>query len=168
MADCQVLPMWRGAISIARAFEWRGVTLKFPAFSRSGVRSEDGAVVFAMARAQVRVDVWGCSCPLWVPAAAGGGREMDLASRFERLKHCRLALHHGVAEGFLLDGDDARATSSEVLALRVVKVGEEYWATWGAVARARLSEDDPMAERALREESFVGRARAKDRRCGMC
>jgi hypothetical protein len=168
MAECQVLPMWRDAISIARAFEGRGVTLKFPAFSRSGVRGKDGAVVFAMARAQVRVNDWGCSCPLWVPTAAGVGRGMDRASRFERLKHCRLAVHRGAAEGFLVDGDDAPATSSEVLALRVVKVSEEYWATWGAVAPARLSEDEPMAERALREESFVGRATAKDKRCAMC
>ena len=61
----QVLPMWNGALSRARAFEWHGVTLKFPARSRSGVRADDGMVVFALPAAQVRLDDWGCSCLLW-------------------------------------------------------------------------------------------------------
>ena len=53
------LPMWNGALSIARAFEWLGVTLKFPSLSRSGVRGDDGMIVFAMSKAQVRVNDWG-------------------------------------------------------------------------------------------------------------
>ena len=48
MASCQVLQMWTGALSIARAFEGLGVTLKFPSLSRSGVRGDDGMIVFAM------------------------------------------------------------------------------------------------------------------------
>ena len=148
MAFCQVLSMCRGAVSIARAFEWRGVTLKFPALSRSGVRSEDGMVVFAMPKARVRVNDWGCSCLLWVPSDADAGRKTDFESGLERLQHCRLAIRHGVAEGFLLDGDVAPATESEALALHVVKAGGEYWATWGAVARAQICEAPEKSFRA--------------------
>jgi len=140
MASGQVLHLWTGALSIAQAFNWRGVNLKFPTLSRSGVRGEDGMVVFAMPRARVRVNDWGCSCPLWLPSDAGARREMERPSGLERLQHCRLAVRHGVAEGFLLDADNAPMTPSEALALQVVKAGEEYWATWGSVARARLSE----------------------------
>ena len=141
MASSRRLPMWTGALSIARAFERRGVTLKFPTLSRSGVSSDDGMVVFAMSKAQVRVNDWGCSCPLWVPADAGASGEIDRPSGIERLQHCRLAAGHGVAEGFLLDADDAPMAQGEALALRVVKTGGEYWATWGATARARLPEE---------------------------
>jgi hypothetical protein len=148
MTFCQVLPIRSGAHSIARAFEHHGVALRFPAFSRSGVRGDDGMVVFAMPRAQVRVDDWGCSCPLWVPSDAGVRREANRPSGLERLQHCRLAVRHGLAEGFLLDGHDAPATPSEALALRVVKAGEEYWATWGAAARAQVSEEPEKSFRA--------------------
>ena len=135
------LPMWNGALSIARAFEWLGVTLKFPSLSRSGVRGDDGMIVFAMPSAQVRVNDWGSSCPLWLPSGTGPRREMGRPSDLERLQHCLLAAGHGIAEGFLLDGDDAPAAPAEALALRVVKTGGEYWATWGATARARLPEE---------------------------
>lgn len=148
MNSCQVLPMWKSAPSMARAFEWRGVTLKFPALSRSGVRGEDGMVVFAMPKARVRVDDWGCSCPLWLPSDAGLARGMDDASGLERLQHCRLAIRHGEAEGFLLDGNVAPTKLSEALALRVVKAGAEYWATWGAVARAQVCEQPEKSFRA--------------------
>ena len=147
MISCQVLPMWTGALSIARAFKCLGVTLKFPTLSRSGVRSDDGMVVFAMPRARVRVNDWGCSCPLWVPSDAGR-REMERPSGLERLQHCRLAVRHGIAEGFLVNGNDAPVTPSEGLALRVVKAGEEYWATWGAVARAQVFEEPERSFRA--------------------
>lgn len=147
MVSRQVLPLWTGARSIARAFEWRGVTLKFPSLSRSGVRGDDGMIVFAMPRAQVRVNDWGCSCPLWLPSDAAL-RDIERPSGLERLQHCRLAIRHGAAEGFLLDGHDAPVTPSEALALRVVKVGDEYWATWGAAARVQVSEAPQEARRA--------------------
>lgn len=140
MVSRQILPLWTGARSIARAFEWRGVTLKFPSLSRSGVRSDDGMIVFAMPKAQVRVNAWGCSCPLWIPSDAGVRQDMERPSGLERLQHCRLAVRHGAAEGFLLDGHDAPVTPSEALTLRVIKTGEEYWATWDATARAQVSE----------------------------
>ena len=146
MISFQVLPLWTGSRSLARAFEWRGVTLKFPSFSRSGVRGDDGMVVFAMAKALVRVNDWGCSCPLWFPA--GAHRATGRPSGLERLQHCRLAVAHGAAEGFLLNANDAPATASEVLSLQVVKAGNEYWATWGAAVRAHLSEQPHNSFRA--------------------
>ena len=148
MGSCQILSLWTGALSIARAFEWRGVTLKFPSLSRSGVRGDDGMIVFAMPRARVRVDDWGSSCPLWIPSGAGPRGEMERPSGLERLQHCRLAMRHGLAEGFLLDADDAPETPSEALALRVIKAGDEYWAIWGATARARVAEEPQKIRRA--------------------
>jgi hypothetical protein len=148
MALCKVLSILKSAPSVARAFAWRGVTLKFPAISRSGVRGDDGMVVFAMPRTRVRVNDWGCSCPLWLPSDADLGGGEDDAGGLERLQHCRLAIRHGEAEGFLLDGNVASATQSEALALRVVKTGKEYWATWGSVARVQLFEAPQISFRA--------------------
>jgi hypothetical protein len=141
----QVLPMWNGALSRARAFEWQGVTLKFPARSRSGVRADDGMVVFALPAAQVRVDDWGCSCVLWLPALPGAPRSLDQALQQEMLRHCRTALIHGMAEGFLIHGDEMRSGREELLSLRVVKTGEDYWAKWGSVARTRWSRQPALA-----------------------
>lgn len=93
---------------------------------RSGVRDEDGVVVFAMPAAGVHADPWGFSCLLWRPASSDA----------QRLRHCRLAVRNGMAEGFLLYGDAARAREGEMLSLRVLKLGKEYWAKWGAMARA--------------------------------
>jgi len=130
----RILPM----LTRARAFYSHGVLLSLPARSRSGVRNDDGMVVFAMAAMAVRVDEWGCACPLWLPAdrLAVEGPDRDVSA--ELLEHCRLAIRHGAAEGFLLHGDGALAHASDVLALRVVKAGKEYWAKWGAAARAEL------------------------------
>jgi hypothetical protein len=61
---------------------------------------------------------------------------MDAASDAERLAHCRLAVRHGIAEGFLLNQYDVAATEPELLTLLVVRAGEEYWARWGTAARA--------------------------------
>lgn len=96
--------------------------------SRSAVRDDDGVVVFAMPAALVRVDDWGFSCLLWAPAS------LDL----ERLRHCRLAMRNGMAEGFLLYGEGASAEQEGTLSLRVVKAGKEYWARWGDRARTAL------------------------------
>lgn len=145
----QVLPMWNGALSRARAFEWKGVTLKFPARSRSGVRADDGVVLFALPAAQVRVDDCGCSCLLWVPARHGAARSMDRAVHQEVLRHCRLALIHGIAEGFLIHGDEVRSGREELLSLRVIKAGDEYWARWGCVARTRSSRQRALAQARL-------------------
>ena len=142
----QVLPMWNGALSRARAFEWQGITLKFPARSRSGVRAGDGMVVFALPAAQVRVDECGCSCLLWGRNAAP--HAPDQAVHEEVLRHCRIALIHGMAEGFVMHGDEVRSGREELLSLRVVKAGEEYWARWGCVARTRWSRQPAAAAEA--------------------
>jgi hypothetical protein len=130
----QVLPM----LTRARAFSSRGVLLRLPAHSRSGVRDDDGMVVFAMRAGAVRIDECGCMCPLWLPADGAGEDELVREISEELLEHCRLAVHHGLAEGFLLYGDASLARASELLALHVVKSGTEYWAKWGAAALAEL------------------------------
>jgi hypothetical protein len=130
--------MLNDALSRAHAFRSRGVTLKFPEQSLSGVRDEDGMVVFALAAPYVRMDAWGFSCLLWTRAEARKQSASDIiaGSDLERLGHCRLALRHGIAEGFVVYGDATSKCRDDVIALRVVKAGEEYWAKWGWAARA--------------------------------
>lgn len=85
------------------------------------------AVVFAMQAQDVQADAWGFSCLLWGPACKDP----------ERLRHCRLAVRQGMAEGFLLygEGEGESASEGELLSLRVLKRGKEYWAKWGGMAR---------------------------------
>lgn len=132
----EILPLRNAEFSRARAFHQRGVILAFPSRSRSGLRSDDGVVVFAMLASQVQSDDWGFSCLLWAPASRAARVALDPPSHAERLAHCRLALLDGMAEGFLTYGDAAAAPAGEALALRVVKAGSEYWAKWGSAARA--------------------------------
>ena len=134
MASPEVLPMLNGALLRAEFFQSHGVALDSPARSQSGVRGDDGMVVFALPVARVRVDAWGCSCLLW----AYKDDRVD-ESVIERVRHCRLALRQGGAEGFLLGRDHAPLERRELLALRVVKVRREYWAKWGGVTRAELA-----------------------------
>jgi hypothetical protein len=137
-----ILPMANRAVLRARFFQSHRVTIEFHARSRSGVREEDGMVVFAMPTERVKVDGWGCSCVLW----AGCDRLLDDAISRETLRHCRLALQHGVAEGFLLGKDHAPMQGQELLALRVVKIGREYWARWGYAVRAEAARVTVCAE----------------------
>ena len=130
-----IVPMKDGAVLRARFFRSHGVTLESQTRSRSGVREEDGMVVFAMSVKRVSVDAWGCSCLLWTPS----NRATDDALTMEVLRHCKLAVQHGVAEGFLLGEDQAPVGGQELLGLRVVKVASEYWARWGSAARAEHS-----------------------------
>ena len=109
----QVLPM----LTRARAFSSRGVLLSLRGRSRSGVRDDDGMVVFAMPAAAVRIDERGCLCPLWLPADHAGEDEQDRELSEELLEHCRLAVHHGLAEGFLLYGDASLARASDTPAV---------------------------------------------------
>ena len=101
------------------------IAIRNDAPSRSGVREEDGVVVFAMPAAAVLVDDAGFSCLLWAPAS----------NDLETLRHCRLAIRNGMAEGFLLYGEAVSACHGEMLSLRIVKVRQEYWARWGGMAR---------------------------------
>ena len=146
MGPSQVLPLPSGALSRARFFQSHGVVLESPARSRSGVRHDDGMVVFAMPLARVRTEAWGCSCLLWTAK----DRLIDYAVSAERLRHCRLAVRHGAAEGFLLDKDGAPAERNPLLALRVARRGREYWANWGCVARAQNGRLSVCAERVRR------------------
>jgi hypothetical protein len=52
---------------------------------------------------------------------------------------------HGMAEGFLINGDEVRSGREELLSLRVIKTGEDYWAQWGSVAPARWSRPPALA-----------------------
>ena len=107
-----ILPLPNSALSRARFFRSYGVALEAPARSRSGVRADDGMVVFALPAARVSVDAWGCSCLLWTVTDRLG----DRAGSDERLRHCRLAVRHGVAEDAIdrvwVPGASPRAFSS--------------------------------------------------------
>jgi hypothetical protein len=117
------------------AFEAQGVTLKYPAHSWSGVRCKDGGVVIAIRAADVDVDERGCRCLLWSPVT-WSAEGMESASHRERLEHCSLAARRGTAEAILAYGEDAAFDAREVIALSVVRIGNQYWGKWGAVARA--------------------------------
>jgi hypothetical protein len=130
--------MWNSALARASAFQSQGVTPTFPARSRSGVRDVDGVVVFAIAAALVRQEHWGFSCLLWAPAPSAAATALDQASHAETLDHCRLATRHGTAEGFLVYDAEPAPHGVDVVALRVVKAGKEYWGKWGFAPRAEL------------------------------
>ena len=130
-----IVPMKNGVALRARFFHSHGVSLESESRSRSGVREEDGVVVFAMQSERVSVDAWGCSCLLWGGSNCLAGDALGS----EMLRHCKLAVQQGLAEGFLLDQDQAPIEGPQLLTLRVVKVGTEYWARWGTAARAQRS-----------------------------
>jgi hypothetical protein len=138
MRFCEILsvPRRHPARRLSRplAFKAQGVALKFPARSCSGIRCEDGVVVFALSEGDVRFGEAGCSCLLWAPLAESAAPSVDRPIRQERLEHCRLAVLHGGADGLVLRGAGAEADPGEVLLLRVEKLGAEYWARWGSAA----------------------------------
>jgi hypothetical protein len=125
----------RPLLSRFRAFEMRGVTLKYPSHSWGGVRADDGTVILALWAGDIFTDGQGSSCLLWTSQGDGAHGWTDSASREERLEHCRLAVQHGGAEGLLVYGDSAAVDPEIVLALRVVRRGADYWAKWGSVTR---------------------------------
>jgi hypothetical protein len=117
----------------ANAFAVRGVTLRYPERSWSGVSARDGAVVLAMRTVDIRVDDNGSSCLLWARAMEW----VHGPSRQERLEHCQLAMLRGAAEGLLDYGEAAGVNPDETVSLRVIRICGEYWAKWGAAARPR-------------------------------
>ena len=125
----------RPLLSRFRAFEMRGVTLKYPSRSWGGVRADDGVVILALWAGDIFSDSHGSSCLLWTPYGDGAHGWGDKACSEERLEHCRLAVLHGGAEGLLVYGDTAAVDPEIVLALRVVKRGADFWAKWGSVTR---------------------------------
>jgi hypothetical protein len=145
-------------LSRFRAFEMRGVTLKYPSRSWGGVRADDGAVILALWAGDVFSDSHGSSCLLWTPYCEGAHGWQDNASGQERLEHCRLAVVHGGAEGLLVYGDSAAVDPEIVLALRVVKRGADYWAKWGSATRTIGSHGADSASAYPRRASGSSRA----------
>lgn len=102
-----------------RAFRARGVKVKFPSRSWSGVRADDGTVILAVRARDLRRDERGSRCKLSAP---------DDVAQDEFMKHCRLAELRGRAEGLLTYGEDALVDATVVLPLCVVRRGADYWA----------------------------------------
>jgi hypothetical protein len=119
----------RPLLSMRRAFELHGVMLKYPTRSASGVRFDDGAVMFAIPSEQVRADRRGCKVLLCSPGMRPP-LAADEASAREWLHHCRLAMRHGVAEGMLVHPDGSGIDATRVLRLRMIELDGEYWASW--------------------------------------
>jgi hypothetical protein len=115
-------------MSRAAAFGEHGIALEYPNSSWSGVRTNDGMVVFAVRAKDVIVDGQGSRCLLWAPDA---GRT-DALAREERLKHCILAIGNGQAEGLLAFENGSEIDPTLVLSLRVERYRGEYWAKWGS------------------------------------
>jgi hypothetical protein len=134
----QINPARTRRLSRVLAFEAQGVALKYPLHSWSGLRPDDGVIVVGIRATDVQVDDCGCSCLLWSPAT-DPSEGMDRASHLERFEHCSLAVCHGAAEALLAYGEDEAFKAGEVIALRVVRIGNQYWAKWGSVARAEYS-----------------------------
>jgi hypothetical protein len=122
-----------GTVSLERAFRAQRVTLSDPQ-SWSGVRADDGTVVIAIRRADVRSTGDGFSCLLWSPIAARRDSS-DEPRMEERLAHCRLAALAGSADGLLVDPTVADVHLGSLVTIRVEKRPSWYWAKWGAAAR---------------------------------
>jgi hypothetical protein len=131
----------------ANAFAARGVALRYPERSWSGVSTRDGAVVLAMRTADVHVGDDGCSCLLWARAMAW----VHGPSKQERLQHCQLAMLHGAAEGLLDYGESAGVNPDESVSLRVIRICGEYWAKWGSATKPRAAESSMFAPEYMRE-----------------
>ena len=138
-------------ISRQAAFQARGVFSADVQSGWSGVRKTDGMVVMTLWAAAVRVDAGRCSQLLWTPNADGSRPWSDTAAGQERLRHCKLALERGEAEGMLVYGEHFDGESAEhnartvygveperVVRFKVEKKGAEYWAMWGAKRLPRL------------------------------
>jgi hypothetical protein len=143
----------------SHAFAARGVYLKDPGRSWSGIRKADGKVVFAMWRAAVLLENGGCACLLWGPNRDGARVWSDGDAGRERLEHCKLAAGQAAAEGILVHGvalegrlpeDRARSVlgvdPDTLISLAVVARGEEFWGVWGK----KRAEAPPQAREQIR------------------
>lgn len=136
MALCEIYAISNRDHLRMRAFRAQGIELLHSWRSWSGVRPNDGVVVFAIAQADVVVDDGGCRCLLWSRATVEArlGRQCS----DERLAHCRLAVIQESAEGILLRAD-ARVACHQAVALRVRKMADEYWALWGSAGQVEYT-----------------------------
>src|ERR1700682_1292181 len=93
MQFLRILPRRNPARRLSReaAFEVQGVALQYPARSWSGVRFEDGMVVFAMREADVQVHDDGYRCLLWSRVIEGATEWVDRPSKQERRRTRRVA-----------------------------------------------------------------------------
>jgi hypothetical protein len=136
--------------SRSKAFQARGVYIADFDSGWSGVRKSDGAVVMSLWAPAIVAAEGMCSQLLWAPNTEGARPWSDSAAGKERLRHCRLALERGAAEGLLVygecfDGENAEhnarsvhgADTQRVVEFRVEQRGEEYWAVWGAKVAGR-------------------------------
>lgn len=143
---------YRRKVSRIEAFAEQGVSLRFPARSWSGVRTDDGAVVIAVREGEVQSAFDGFRCLLWAPVIEGATEWIDRPAKAERLQHCRLAALNGGAEGLLVGGPRGEVNADSVLELRVELREGEYWAFWGSatcadgVRRDRLAPDHALPQ----------------------
>lgn len=121
----------RKTLSRAAAFRAQGVAVTYPSASWSGVRSDDGMVVFIVRAEDVIVDSEGFRCLLWSPNPDWA----ESRTRDERLKHCILAISHGQAEGLLAFADGTEVEPVLILSIRVEQHQRQYWAKWGSASR---------------------------------
>lgn len=140
----------RRLMARAKGFEARGVYLADARTSWSGVRKADGKVVMALWADAVESTDGTCRYLLWAPNLDGSRPWSDKAAGKERLEHCKRAVELGDAEGLLVYGvglaahlpeDKAHAIHGmdpeTVLAFKVERIGEEFWAKWGKKATVR-------------------------------
>ena len=113
-------------VSRATAFGEQGVALKYPSASWSGVRADDGMVLFAVRAEDVIADATGSRCLLWASFCNGAYSRASA----ERLQHCIRALHRGIAEGMLAFENGTQIDATTVLCMRVERYRGEYWAKW--------------------------------------
>jgi hypothetical protein len=144
-ASGAVRKLARRLISRTKAFQARGVYLSPTDSGWCGVRKSDGAVVMSLWGPAIVSTDGSCSQLLWAPNADGTRPWSDLPAGQERLKHCKLGLERGAAEGVLVYGEQLEGECAEhnarsvygadpecVIQFQVEQRGAEYWAVWGA------------------------------------
>jgi len=140
----------RRLIARVKAFEARGVWLEEAHTSWGGVRKADGAVVMALWADAVELAEGACRYLLWAPNVDGSRPWSETPAGQERLRHCKLALEGGGAEGMLVYGEHLDGEAAEhnartiygvdperVVRFQVEKRGDAYWAVWGAKGAPR-------------------------------
>jgi hypothetical protein len=148
----------RSLLSWRRACELQGVALKYPTRSSSGVRFDDGAIMFAIRAEDVLVNEHGCTVLLGAPDASEARPGYGEAAAHERLKNCRIAAKRGRAVGLLVYGEHPRVYADAPFELRVDKIGTEYWAYWGSVSRWLESQEFDSASLRLLESRVAALA----------
>lgn len=132
-----------GLVSRLSALGTRGAPPANRFWSRSGVRADDGMVVFVLWAEDARVSGTRSEYLLWAPNAEGSRPWSDTPGGNERRAHCRLAHERGAAEGLLGYGVRIDGTLPEekvlhfdgvdpenIVPLTIECRGEEYWGVW--------------------------------------